>query len=730
MADLTLEELKRLHDQNFQANQVTRERAADDRVFSRVSQWDDGLLSDSQLQYRGEFNLIRKATRKIIADLRSNPIQIDFVPLDDERDDGAELIDGLYLTEDRRNSTLESYDNAALECVDCGVGGWELFTEYQTNNAGDRNQVIRRRPIYEANNNSFPDANAKSLDKSDARNWSILEPFTKDGYQELYEELTGNTTTGAPANFSSPEQSYTFPWISGQNQLFYIVRFYHRTKIKDKVLTFADPMGQELLLRESDLMKAGENSDVSIMDELIEQGYEIVSEKSIKRWQVKRYIASGEEILKVEDVPGTHIPVVHTYGEHTFVEGEEIWEGVVRLAKDPQRLRNFMLSYLADIVSRSPRPKPIFFPEQIAGFESMYEETGADNNYPYYLQQRKDASGADLPMGPAGMMPTADLPQGMRDLAAETREAVKDVADPGLPDNFADPAMSGYAMEQMRAEFDMQSVVYQQNLKFAKRWDAVIYAGMSSIIFDSPRKVTVTRPDGERESVEIMETILDKESGELVVLNDLTNQEFEVFAEVGHSYTSKKEKTRVELRELANQFAATDPQMHRALSLKGLMLIDGVDLDDIRDYGNKQLLLGGFKEPTTDEDIAFMEQAANKEQEPDPAMVLAMAEQGKAEAQMMREQRMSMSDQARAQNDQGKLQIDAFRAETDRNSVEVDAAEAGVNIEFTQAKTMDVKADTMEKMGDRFRSRSKPAPVRQEPTFEYDPMTGELSRSA
>jgi hypothetical protein len=136
--------------------------------------------------------------------------------------------------------------------------------------------------------------------------------------------------------------------------------------------------------------------------------------------------------------------------------------------------------------------------------------------------------------------------------------------------------------------------------------------------------------------------------------------------------------------------------------------------------------LGGFKEPTTDEDIAFMEQAANQEQEPDAAMVLAMAEQGKAEAQMMREQRMGMSDQASAQNDQGKLQVDAFRAETDRKSVEVDAAEAGVNIEFTQAKTMDVKADTMEKLGDRFRSR--PAPQPQQPIYEYDPLTGELSQ--
>ena len=713
MLDLT--EIKRLHDENFTNNQVTRQKAADDRVFSRVSQWDDGLLEDSQLYYRGEFNLIRKATRQITADLRANPVQVDFSPVDDSRRDGADVIDGLYLTDDRRNSTLESYANASMEAVDCGVGGWELFTEYETKTSGERNQVIRRKPIYEANNNSFPDSNAKALDKSDAMNWSILEPFSEEGYKRLYKKLTGSERgtierdgQNMPVSFAQPEQSYTFPWVSGSNKIFYIVRFYVKELISDTVLTLTDAFGSEIKFRESDLDKEIEDG-VTFMDELLEQGYEITDEEKVERYKVTRYIASGEKILKIEEVPGQQIPVVHCYGERTFVEGEEIWEGVVRLAKDPQRLRNFMLSYLADLVSRSPRPKPIFSPEQIAGFEFMYEENGADNNFPYYLMNRKTADGEDLPPGPLAYMQGSEIPKGLVELGIETREAVKDVADAGLPNDIADPDLSGYAIEQLHARFDQQSMVYQENMKFAKRWDAEIYAGIAAVIYDAPRRVTITKPDGERSQINLMDCVMNPETGEMETVNDLTNQEFEVYAEVGPSYTSKREKTREVIGSLAEKFTALDPEMAKALNYKLLTLMDGVNLDDIRDYANKQLLISGIRDPENEEEMAFLQDIQNQPKEPSAEMVLAQAEQGKAQAQQMREQRMGQTDQVKGQNENAKVQVDAFRAQTDRMAVQIDAEEAGVNIDFTKARTINVQADTVKKLTEPFRARVRAA---------------------
>lgn len=722
---LSLKKIKDYHDKAYCYGQETRLRAADDMMFYWVTQWDDSTLGESSLQYRGEFNILRKAGRQIMADLRSNPIQIDFVPASESRDDGADILDGLYLTDDRANTTLEAYDNGVGEAVVCGVGAWELYTAYASNRAGIDHQVIRRRPVYEANNNCFWDPNAKRLDKSDANYVSILQAYSPDGYEDLVKELCGEEYDNEEkesrskkkrrekeearnaSSFSSPEQSYVFPWMGSGNDLIYVASFYHRRKIKDKVITFTDPMGQPLVLRESDLSEA--------MDELIDDGYEIVSEREITRWEVRKYIASGEKILngKVgkdgeregEVIAGEHIPVVPTYGERAFIEGEEHYEGITRLAKDPQRLRNFQLSYLADIVSRSPRPKPIFTPEQVQGFEFMYEENGADSNYPYLLQNSKDGNGQALPIGPIAVMPEQTIPQALMASIELSRQAVEDVANPGLPQDIADPDLSGKAVNALTNRLDQQSIVYQQNLKHAKRRDAEIYASMAVEVYDAPREVTLTAPDGTTKKAKIMEMVQDRTTGELKALNDLTNTEYDVYAEIGPSYSSKKEQTIDQLGQMATAMAPIDPQMSKMLVLQQLTLINGVGMDDIRKYARKQLVLSGTVEPETPEEEQMLAEAAQQQQQPDPNMVLAQAEMEKAKAAQMNAQREALKDQATAQNNAGKLQIDAFQAQTDRAAVEVEAQKAGAEIQFKQAQTAGKMLENVQRIVSPYRAQ-------------------------
>ena len=109
------DEILKLHDTGYQRGQVTRERAADDLVFAWVTQWDDQLLGESQLQYRGEFNILRKAMRQIISDLKANPVQIDFEPVGDNYN-AADMMDGIY-----RTSTPTKYQHGSLREFDSRV---------------------------------------------------------------------------------------------------------------------------------------------------------------------------------------------------------------------------------------------------------------------------------------------------------------------------------------------------------------------------------------------------------------------------------------------------------------------------------------------------------------------------------------------------------------------------------------------------------------------------------
>jgi len=686
------DKIKGWFDTDYSHNTATREMASDDLVFYHVTQWDDNALTESQLQYRGQFDVLRKAGRHILSGLRANPVQIDFEPVDESRQDGADLIDGLYRSDDRSNSSQESYDMASQESVVCGYGAWRLTTEYVSMRSGDTKQVIKRKPIYEANNKCFFDSNAKMLDKSDAQRVSVLHAYSEDGYKLLRQELTGEDYDDEinESSFSTPETSFVFPWIT-QSHNIYVVEFYHTEKVKGKVIKLKDIFDNEVTLSEEDFEDQ--------MDDLIDTGYTVESEKEVERNQVTLYICSGERILngdgKGEVIAGEYIPVVPVYGERGYVEDEEYYEGITRLAKDPQRLRNFQLSYLADIVSRSPRQVPIYLPEQLQGYEPMYSESGAESNFPYKLQHSKDVNGNPLPLGPVGVTPEQPIPSALIQSIEVTRAAIQDVADPGIPQDFSDPDMSGKAIHALQSRIDQQAQIYQDNLKHAKRRDAEIYASMAVDIHSEPEEVTITLADGKRKTVSVMSQEIN-EKGELVVANDLTNQEFDVYAEIGPSYQTQKEQTIDRITMMIGTMGPEDP-MRNALMLKLISMTDGTDFNDIRDYANNQMILGGFKEPETDEEKQMV-QEAQQSQQPDAMTIAAMAEKDKAQADLMNAQTSQMSAQSDMQVSAAETQIKAFDSETKRMQVQVDAQEAGAVIKLKEIEQFNKRVQDENKM--------------------------------
>ena len=532
------------------------------------------------------------------------------------------------------------------------------------------------------------DPNAKLLDKSDAEYVSCLVAYSDDGYKALREELTGESEDNGDPSFKFPEISYVFPWISETNKI-YVTRFFHRELKKVKYYIFIDGFGAVKSISEFDL----EDKE----DYLADNGYDLTDERTINRYVVTRYIASGGEILEAKVIAGEHIPVVPQYGERQFIEGEEHYEGIVRLAKDPQRLRNFQLSYLADIVSRSPREKPIFTQEQVQGFEDMYEETGADNNYPYMLQNAMDANGNPLPVGPIGYLKAPEVPPALMMSISESRVAVDDVAGAGLPQDITDTDLSGSAITALQKRMDMQSYTYQDNHKFAMRRDGEIYASMAKDIHDVQQEVTLVKHDGTRSTETINKQEMNYDTFELETSNDITAMTFEVYADIGPSFESVKEKNKEELKELINGVPAGSPEYNLLLN-EYFMLVDGTGFKDLRDYGRKQLILSGVKQPETEEEKAMLAQAQqNQQPQTDPAMMLA------AQAEMLKaqNQQQELGIKAKAQEiELAKLQQEGYRIALDEQSKAADIGKTKAETINTMAKTQQISAQSEGQMID------------------------------
>lgn len=642
------QEIMARHDQAYTSSLDVRENGADDLLFSRVTQWDE-TLDFVGTEYRGQFDLLRKEKRRLISEMRANPVSVEYRPNDGADPDAADILNGMYRTDMRSNRSKEAVDVAVNDQIDCGFGAWRLGTEYVSRDDDmDTRQVIYRMPIHEANNTVFFDPNSKRMDKSDAAWASILTNYTKEAFEELAKEH--GFEDSLPANFGTPVSSYVYPWSYGGTAKHVTVgEYYERKKRKERILILEHPAQGRAVYKRSELKE--------VLDDMFDLGWRVIGEKTREIYEVSKYLVSGADILKGPiRIVGKHIPIVPLYGEWAFVEGVETWEGITRLAKDPQRLYNMQMSFLADIAAKGPRRKPIFSPEQVQGYEFMWEDP---NKYPYYLNNRKSASGEELPVGPMGYVEPEAVPPAMGAVLELTRRSVEDVTSPGMPQNVMDPQASGKAILAVQSRIDNQSFIFMDNLATAMRRDGEIYASMAQEIYDTPRDVTLTGLDGTESQMTVMEEIQDYATGQTVTLNDISRGRFDVYVDVGPSFRSQKQQARGELLQM--MATIQDPAMLRVVQLQYMSMMEGSQMSMLREAANKELLKLGVKEPENDKEEAYLQQIQQQAQQPDPT---ALATQQALEAQAMKDQAMGQ-----------KYQADAVRSVADAERAQAQTAE-------------------------------------------------------
>jgi len=363
-------------------------------------------------------------------------------------------------------------------------------------------------------------------------------------------------------------------------------------------------------------------------------GYSVVAKKNIKSKKVVKYLVTGDRILEgPTEIAGKHIPIVPVYGEWRFIEGQEWWEGMVRRAKDPQRLHNMAFSFIADQVGRSPRRKPIFTDEQISGYEAMYAQ---DANAAYYLMNSVN------PLTGAPIDRTVQYLEGPTLSGTEvqflnmTEKAVQDVTVTPL---VGDKALSdGVTEGQLRlanASSQMQTFIFQDGLATAMRRDGEIFASIAAEIYTEERKVVTSEEDDTIKTVMINQVAYGQD-GLPTVKNDITDVEFEVYTDIGPSYSDKREAAMDKLRQLAVELGPQS-QLGNIATIAYASMLDVPGTEALEKFSKDQLLMMGLRDPEDEDDMRKL-QMAMQNQKPDPNMVLAQAEDKKAQADLVEAQ--------------------------------------------------------------------------------------------
>jgi hypothetical protein len=305
--------------------------------------------------------------------------------------------------------------------------------------------------------------------------------------------------------------------------------------------------------------------------------------------------------------------------------------GHVRLAKDPQRLKNMQLSKLGEISALSSVEKPILVPEQVAGHQVMWAEDNI-RNYPYLLVNPiTGPNGETQAAGPVAYTKSSDIPPAMAALLQLTEQDMAEILGNNQQADKMVSNISGKAVEMIQTRLDMQSFIYMTNMAKAMRRCGEIWLSMAKDIYvEEGRKMKSIGAMEQVESIEMMKPTIDAETGELVYENDLSQANFDVAVDVGPSFTSRREST---VRSLTGMMQVTsDPETQMILQSMAIMNMDGEGISDIKDFFRKKLVQMGVVPPTDEEQQQMMEAMMAQQQQQDPQTVYLMAEAQKSEA--------------------------------------------------------------------------------------------------
>jgi hypothetical protein len=595
-----------------------------DRRFCWIpgAQWEGPVGEQFENKPRFEFNKVALAVLRVINEYRNNRISVDFIAKDGSgADDLADTLDGLFRADEQDSCGQDAYDNCFEEGTTGGMGALRLQARYEDDSDDeDTRQRIALKPIHEADSTVFFSLDGKEYDKSDAKRCYVLSSMTPEDYKDEY----GDDPASWPKDITQAEYDWCTPDVVWVAEVYEVeekqelVHFFQGLALGD-----GEPDVMEVTQKELD-------DDPNKRGELEAMGFRWLREKRRKVRKVHKYIMSGGKILSDEGyIAGCHIPVIPFYGKRMFIDGVERYQGHVRLARDAQVLDNMIKSWLAEMAARFDIEKPIVTPEMIAGHATMWAED-AIKKYPVLLLNPvtdPQTQQQSLPVLQYTKAP--NLPPAMAALAQLAATSLEEMLGSQQAGEELQPNQSGKAVELIQQRLDMQVFIYIDNFKKTIKRVGEVWQSMAKELFhEDGRKMKTVGRDDQPGQVQLLKPMINKETGESYLANDLSKAKFDVVPDVGPSSVSRKAAL---VRELTGVLQmTTDPETMTVLTSMILMNLEGEGMADIRAFYRRKLVKMGVIEPTEDEKKQLAQEQAAAAQQPDPNAEFLQASAQKA----------------------------------------------------------------------------------------------------
>jgi hypothetical protein len=535
---------KERYNRSVEAEHEIRQDALDDLKFSIGDQWpaDIKQARDKDRRPSLTINRLPQFIRQITNDQRQNRPAIKVSPVDDKADiETAKIYQGIIRHIENASNADTAYDTAFDSAARAGFGYFRIVTEYCDPMSFEQEIRIKRVP------DRFSvrlDPNYQEPDGSDAEWGFVEEDITWDSYKAQYPNSKLASATDRAALGDSHGD-----WI--KEDTVRVTEYFFKEYREATICLCVDSNGQKFVA-EKDKLPA----DVA---------FQVVDERKTLISSVKWAKINAIERLEKTDWPGKWIPIIPALGEEVVIEGKRNLAGVVRYAKDSQRMYNYWKSAETETIALAPRAPYIGAEGQFEGHEAQWRDANVRNIA--FLQYKPKTVAGQLvppPQRQAFEPPVQAITQaGM--FAADDMKATTGVYDGAL--GAKSNETSGIAIRARNTQSQTSNFHLIDNLSKSIRHCGRQLVDLIPKVYDTDRAIRILGEDGKEEVIRINQEFI--RNGKPVTYN-LDVGKYDVSVSVGPSFETKRQEAVASMADMSR----ANPQL---MQVAGDLMVQNMD---------------------------------------------------------------------------------------------------------------------------------------------------------
>lgn len=517
-------------------------RCGDD---SNQYQWEKTVLAQRSRKKRPchTINRIPEFTKHVVNNMRQARPAIKVIPVGDGADqEQAEIRQGLIRHIEDNSQAAATYDTAFEHMCIMGLGWMRIVNDWSAADSFDQDLFIRwiSNPF-----SVYSDPTAALPDWSDAQYRFVVNDLLPQEFVAKY----GEERMVSATNFQSIGDHSKYWMINGKIR---VAEYFRIEQEKDYLCEIGGGKTRVLSKLPKDMYSVDTDEDGDLRTFMTDQQTgELVDVGRARKCMIPVVywsLISGLEKLEERRWPGTIIPVIPVIGNQFEVDGERLISGMVRYAREIQRLYNYVFSTLTEVIALAPRNQFIAEFDQIAEFRDMYERANIDPQavLPYRMMVSPNGTALPPPQRQSANVEIAGLINALQ-VIDNMLKSIFGIYDASLGQRG--PQESGLAINARKIESDTSTYDWGDNFIRAQMLLGRALDELLPFYYNTPgRIIQILRTDQKRVDVTLNQDF--QQDGETKKF-DLDNGRYSIEISTGPSDQTRRQNA---VRSMADLF--------------------------------------------------------------------------------------------------------------------------------------------------------------------------------